>query len=239
MHVAFGGEAVYPDTSADVATLAQKVLPRYVLELSASQRSRFRYFSLHQPAWVAFELADRALRVTVLRDPIERTISHLRQLTSLDHIRLTMEELYEDAAWRRHLADYQTQVFGQRDPRHHPTSGEARPVDVDDLDRTEIERSLQRVFGTALTEPTTVDAVVRARAEEALERYDLVGTTEDLETFCRSLARVTGIDLAPVPHRNKRRSHTPVSRELRQAIADDMAHDLELYEYARQRGARA
>jgi hypothetical protein len=193
------------------------MIPR--LRAVADERRRsIRVYMGHFP-YVAREVIGGDLTtITLLRDPVDRTISMLRQLQRpwwLDPNRtskmhgLSVEELYEHPRVYEHfIHNHQTKIFSMTladDPQ-----GFMQVIDV--------------------------DASRLALAKENLERVEVLGLTErydDLlddvsERFGWRVQRGTRLNAAPESSRSE------VSASLRRRIIEDNAIDLELYEHARE-----
>src|SRR5439155_17629863 len=73
----------YPTPGQEERRVHEKFAPEALLAMSPEERSRFVLVSTHMGAWIAEELFPDLLSVTVLRYPLERTFSHLRQIIAL------------------------------------------------------------------------------------------------------------------------------------------------------------
>lgn len=145
---------------------------------------------------------------TVLRDPVDRTLSflkHHRRRTPADgHKRL--EEIYEDP-FRFHglIHNHMVKMLSLTTAEMEMTSG-------------------------ALTFVTfTPDRLERAKAQ--LERVDVVGLQPHFDEFCAELHDRFGFELGAPVFRNLSEP-TFVSSAFRDRIAADNALDVELYEWA-------
>lgn len=116
----FGQEAVWP---YGVEPTAPRVLRGYVdpWELARGTQDRLetvRVVCGHHP-FAAVELSEGVLdrpvvSASVLRDPVDRVVSLLRNVSRLhpEHAESSLEEIYDDEFIRRRLAlDHQTKVF--------------------------------------------------------------------------------------------------------------------------------
>ena len=100
------------------------------------------------------------LSVTVLRDPVERTISHLRQIADLPQTSDDLEAIYEDPVWHARLRDHQVQVFAAA-PQERPATREERqaydPARYEEPERSRLRQLLLAAFTTAISEPQVID----------------------------------------------------------------------------------
>ena len=112
---------------------------------------------------------------TVLRDPVERTLSYLRHHRERTRRReLSLEEIYEDPADFRHfIENHMVKMLSLR--AEEITDG---MMTVVDLDRGRLERP------------------------RALEEMDAFGLQEDLEGFAQRLEQLFGWRLGAPRHEN-------------------------------------
>jgi Sulfotransferase family len=205
----FGEHAVYPDsTDGDPHSVAPQMMIPVLLERWAARGESIRVVAGHFPLCTA-ELIDVPFRVlTVLRDPVERTLSYLRHLRATepgigDH---PFEQIYEDPWWWRHFI-------------------ENHMVKMLSLRTDEMES-----FG--LMTIIDIDRERLATAKEALERIDAFGLQESLDEFARQLEARYGWDLGRLGRENTT-THVKVPDSFRRRIAEDNTLDMELYEHAR------
>jgi hypothetical protein len=143
---------------------------------------------------------------TILREPVQRTLSflrHHRKWTPQDRDK-TLEEIYDDPARFHGLI------------HNHM-------VKMLSLTTSEMTR------GALTVVVFTPDRLARAKAQLAC--VDVVGLQERFEDFCAELHHRFGIELGDPVVRN-RTEPTVVSRSFRERIAADNAADIELYEWA-------
>lgn len=181
--------------------------PEVLGALTEEDADRIRLYSGHLPFYATGLVRRPVTTVTVLRNPVDRTLSHLRQLRR-DRPELrakTLEEIYGDwAVQLTQINNHQTKVFS------------ATPNDG---------------AGTAF-EIFEVDADRGTTAIENLSTVDIVGVSEDFDDFRRRLAACIGYDL-PAGHAFKTPDQEPVDPTFRARIALDNAYDMALYEAAR------
>ena len=217
----FRREQIYPDTS-DVAAAAaastEPHLPRLGPTLLVSQlldryqarRDQIRVVTGHFPLRTTELLGDRFTTITIVRDPVERTLSALRhhQLrTPADRDR-SLEELYDDPI-RFHglIHNHMVKLFS--------------------LSPEEI------LAGDGIM--AHVEPFTSARLEEAKVRLagvDVLGLHDHLEELGGELEARFGWSLGQGVHAN-RTDPVVVPASFRARIAADNEMDAELYEHAR------
>jgi hypothetical protein len=105
----FGDAGVYPDDSdGDVQDVAPQLMVPVLLERWPNRRDQIRLVAGHFPL-CTLEMLDADFRTfTVLRDPVERTLSYLRQHRELNRTDwdLTLEEMYEDPSHLLHFRHF-------------------------------------------------------------------------------------------------------------------------------------
>jgi hypothetical protein len=208
----FGTGAVYP--MPEYQGTPEAVLDVDLLvDRFARHRAEIRAVTGHFPLCTVQRVGAPFTTFTVLRDPVERTLSFLRHHRQ-EEPRFrgsTLEEIYED------------------------------PVCRDGLIRNHMVRmlslSVEEMTDGALT-PIAVDEDRLAVAQDALERrIDLVGLQERFDTFCETLATRFGWDLGE-PQFANRTAAMEASDELRERVAADNAFDQRLYQFAQDLTAR-
>ena len=168
-----------------------------------TQRGDVRVWRGHFPYFVAGWVPD-AVTLTLLREPVARTVSLLQQRRTLEFPDRSLEELYDDAGFRaRELGNHQTKIFSLAEDEQVATY--LAPVDIGP-DRLET-------------------------AKQVLESVDLLGVQEHFDSFLTELRRNWGWAIGEVPRVNVGGPPT-ASRALRRRIAEDCALDAELYEHA-------
>jgi hypothetical protein len=205
----FGEQGVYPDArdGDPVGVSPQLILP-VLLERWAARRDEIWVVTGHFPVCTT-ELLDADFRTfTVLRDPVERTLSYLRHHrdTTPDDNELSLEEIYEDSGNFRHFI-------------------ENHMVKMLSLTTAEMKR-------TAMMTIVDFDPGRLQAAVSALEGMDAFGVQEELEAFAQRLERLYGWRLGP-PIRENVTAPAEVPASFRNRIAEDNALDMELYEHAR------
>src|SRR3954451_7558367 len=181
-------------------------------DIPADRRATLRAYAGHFPAY-ATEIVGATKTVTLVRDPVERVISMLKQRQrrgappvreALAHApNRTLEQIYEDPEERQWFDNVQTRVFAMRAEDNLKTFFDFYPLD-------------------------------RARLDDAKARlasFDVVGLTEDFTCAARAAEEAFG--WKPLTH-NPRwfvAPPMPVPETLRARIAEDMKWDREFYDF--------
>lgn len=213
----FAEEAIYPcrgiewTSPTSIEALDAYLKMSVLLATTPERRATVQVYTGHFP-FMACELLDPELKtITLLREPVERSVAALRHFKRIDAYRhLSLEEIYENREiFRFYVENHQTKVFS---------------LHCDD-----------RQDGIACE--LTFDDTRFARACENLAKVDVIGFTEsyaDLVTEVR--ARFgwwpDGLDMSR--RVNATTEGWDVGPELRARIAVDNAYDVELYAYARE-----
>jgi hypothetical protein len=201
------GDALYPlppdRGSVDAAMDVDFLVSRF-----GRFRDQIRVIVGHYPLCIDEVLGTPLTTFTLLRDPVERTLSFLRrrkQQTPELH-EVSLEDLYGDPyllhAW---IHNYMVKVLSM-------TAAEMKK-------------------GAVTMVP--YDAARLEQAKYNLEhRIELFGLQEEFEDFCGQLSSDFGWDLGKDALLTNRTKPVGVSDELRERIAHDSALDVELYRFA-------
>jgi hypothetical protein len=203
----FGRAAIYPPAS-DQGDVAAVISVDHLLERWQTHRDTTRVITGHFPLCTVDLLGERFTTLTLLRDPVARTLSYLRhhrQVTPSDAER-SLEAIYTDP-FRFHglIHNHMVKMFS------------LTPAEMTD-------GVLTRVNFT----PDRLD-----RAKENLVQVDVLGVQERFDGFCNTLIRRFGWNLGGWTHVN-RTEPTDVTEAFRARIAEDNAMDVELCAFARQ-----
>lgn len=231
-------ELTYPTGESDEGQVVAKTFSNLLLGLDPKQQRALQLVSVHQPAWVAAAVSPQAHTLTVLREPISRTVSHLRQLRASVSPSDDLEAIYADDGWRARLANHQTQLFADTKERNEDLDAFAPGEELDENVQEALRHELTQFWETGISRPMEIGDEDYARAAAVLETYDCVGVTEDLPGMTRRVAELTGLDLPPVPHANAGAGSDAVSHELLERIRADNEYDLRLYEHAQRLAER-
>jgi hypothetical protein len=203
--------------------------------LTPQRRAEIRVFTGHLP-FVARELiGPDVVTLTLLRDPVARTISVLKHFKRLyaRYRDLPLDAIYDDDIVFPHFVhDFQTRVFAlERSDHPRAFAGAA--------DYRSLRSALEAPPGSpaALTPPITIDAARLARAEQNLDAVDVVGVNEEFAAFVAELRHRFGwwADGATYDARANVSSEPWVASDaLRARIARESSNDHALYQHARE-----
>ncbi len=215
-----------------------------------SAPERYRIVCGHVPYATRTLLDDDYVALTVLRDPVARTISYLKHCRRYhnEHADWPLEAIYEDDWFHASfINNYQTKLFSMT---AEETLAEVRYGDYEPVlpPRSELgngenltpelialgERGGGRFSMECFAASTGVIEVDNARFETARENLratDVVGVTEDFETFLFTLGTRYGWTIGNMPHAHAGEDDD-VPAALKERIARDNAMDRELHAYA-------
>jgi hypothetical protein len=201
---------VYPDPDVDFpeGDIMQHLEVAYLLGLPAARLDAIRLFYGHFPFAVTEMLGRDLVTLTVLRDPVERTISLLRVMREQRPAwqALTLEQIYDDAnMFPRLIHNHQTKIFS--------------------ITRDDEPRSYR--------DEIAVDGARLEIAKRNLARVDVIGLTEQYGEFLASLRDRFGWQLSEDARLNAAGGAPEESPALRHRIAADNAIDIAFYDYAR------
>lgn len=156
------------------------------------ERARLYHGHVHYSAWRQM-LPPDTLYVTLLREPVQRSISHFKQIQRAARREIGRREA-KKLGWGMDFARY------VRDPRTEITNMQTRFIAAQYLVREipklntyiqdELYASSQGVFPTA------------NEAYETLKQFSLVGITEVFDLFIHQLADLVGRPVPEVRHQN-------------------------------------
>jgi hypothetical protein len=179
----------------------------YLLGLSPERLASFRGYTGHFPFVVTRLLGIDLVTLTILRDPIDRTISYLKHCKRYheQHHDLSLEEIYHDEFhFPCFIHNHQAKIFSMTTDDRLESYMDV--IDVDDR-RLEI-------------------------AKQNLETVDVLGLHERYGEFLDALRQRFGWLLDRQIKRRVGREQWEVPPGLRQRIADDNAADMAFYEHA-------
>jgi hypothetical protein len=246
----FAPSSVYPNEALDrrdpsdvepYASIAD------LLRLTPERRAEIRVFAGHFPYVVCDQMGLDLVKLTLLREPVDRTISVLKHFKRMfERYRdLTLDEIYDDELVFRHFVeDHQTKVFAlTADDRPQAfASGLSFQEIYAHLrgDPADEARSANRVAGATIT----IDADRLAQAKANLAEVDVLGLSEHYREFVEELRSRFGwwsAGLDDDARANVSSEPWEASVSLRARVGRENRFDLELYEYARElvRGRRS
>lgn len=238
----YAAEVSYPNPAFGDTT-TQKLFIEQLLQLPDEPKTRNQYVSVHMPAWIAREFAPNHLRVAVLREPVSRTVSHLRHIARALNAP-SLEAIYDNPRWRERLSNYQTRIFSMRKADYEAAKrawgGAASKGHQAGAVATGTNESVSNaqqdigswmqyalLTGTMDTQPLTQDDLVAAI--EMVDSFDVVGVTEQLALFISRLSDITHTTIFPGSQRNKALDGLVASAPLLERIRHDNPFDLQLY----------
>jgi hypothetical protein len=210
----FPAEALYPcraiDWIGDHDYDAYINIPR-LLAVTPARRADIRVYAGHFPFYVTEEIDAELTTLTVLREPLARTISVLKHFKRVEERfrSCSLEEIYADRQiFRFFVENHQTKVFSLAASDDEP----------------------------AINCGLTLDDARYERACANLARVDVLGLTEAYDDFVLDAQRrfgwwPGGVDLDI--RTNLSTENWDVAPEFRERIASDNAYDLAFYDYAR------
>jgi hypothetical protein len=201
----FPRDAIYPQR-VDEGSVPAILSIDHLLNRWREHRDEIRVVTGHFPLCTTQLLGGGFTTFTVLREPVERTLSYLRHHRNLtpDDAHRSLEEIYDDP-FRFHGLIH----------NHMVKMLSLTTAEMDDGMLTRVEYTPARL----------------ARAKENLAGVDLVGVHERFDEFCDELATCFGWDLGSPQHAN-RTEPVDVPASFLDRIAEDNAMDRELYEFA-------
>jgi hypothetical protein len=221
----FGEHAVYPDDSDENARGDAVISVQQLEERFRARQGEIRVVTGHFPLCTAEVIGGGFTTLTILREPVERTLSYLRhrRRDAPEDRDKDLEEIYDDPyRFDGLIHNHMTKMFSL-------TSAEAIAW----------MRWVSEAFSRPPDETTAwiltkVDFTPERleQAKRGLASVDLIGFQERFDDFCANASDRFGWDLGPQLHEN-RSEPTDVSAAFRARIAEDNAMDIELYEFAR------
>jgi hypothetical protein len=209
----FGRSAVYPDPSdGDPAEVSPQLMTDVLMKRWQARRDEIQVIVGHFPLCTIDLLDSEFTTLTVLRDPVERTLSYLRHHRNTTHedSDRSLEEIYEDPLRFHHfIQNHMVKMLSLR----------AEEMTDGMMTRIEFDRGRLR------------------RAKRALRKLDEFGLQDELESFAQRLERRFRWELGPPVHENVTEP-VPVPDSFRERITEDNRLDMELYEYGRNLLAR-
>ena len=239
-----------PDSGFMRRMEAYMYLPQLVADVNTldGQLSMVR---AHVPYAVRALLKQNFRVLTILRNPIDRTLSYLKHARKYhpENSDMDLEQIYEDS-WLNasFIRNYQTKIFSMSTEealvRNHLPSGAPELPSALELDKgqplSEEIDTFRKLFPTRFvwglfapcTRTINVDSNRLSIAKENLAAVELVGVTEHYDRFLKQLADRYGWKIGDARHLHAGEQDTTISSEFRTRIAADNEFDMELYEYA-------
>jgi hypothetical protein len=210
----FGRKGVYPNKLLDGDVHRAYMDIDRLFDIAPERRRQIRCYMGHFPFYAATAAVPDAITMTILRDPIERTMSLLKNMHTWpdEHLhRMSYEEIYDSEHYHlMFIRNFQVRQFALRAsdaPESH-----LHHVDIDDA----------RL----------------AAAIEHLDQIDVLGLHDEYGAFLRALEADHGWRFGEIP-KQRVSPERDVSADLRRRIALDNAADVEFFAAARARFERA
>jgi hypothetical protein len=204
----FGPRGVYPtpDEQGDVRAVTDL---DFLVERLRVHGDDVRVVTGHFPLCTTELLGGGFTTFTVLRDPVERTLSLLRRRQHAEerfHGR-GLEDIYADDSLHDIIRNHMVKM---------------------------LSLTVDEVASGPLVMPVEFDQARLERAKSNLrDRIDVFGLQEHFDDFCVDISNRFDWDLGASRFAN-RTQRSPVSDALRERIAEDNSIDRELYDFARQ-----
>ncbi len=213
----FEPHEIYPHRRFEQEPLKAYMQIRLLLGSSEERRRAVRVFHGHFPYAVAAELDAGLVTMTLLRDPVERTLSYLRHALRVSYPdgRTTAEQVYDDPyKFPFFIKNHQAKIFALGPDDHAPSF-------LHDL---------------------TVDASRLETAKENLAKVHVLGLTRRYDDFLATMEADYGWQIADVANTHVSDGELEVRPAFLDRIREDNAMDIAFYEYAeklwRERHAR-
>jgi len=243
LHMArqFEPAELYPNESLDrrhASDVGSYMSIDDLLGVSPERKLAIRAYTGHFPFMVRDELGIDLETFTLLRDPIERSISSLKHFKRLyeRYRALSLDEIYEDAFVFRHFVhNHQTKVFAV-------TAADRPRAIASALTQEQLHAYLASDSSTpdpgegGAPDTISIDDARLGLAKRRLAEIDVIGTSEQFAEFVEELRRRYGwwpSGLTADARANVSEEPWAAGSALRARIADDNRFDLELYDYGR------
>lgn len=204
----FEAEQIFPNKDdGDPLTVGPQFVPDRLVEGWERRGGQLRLIIGHYPYAVMDRFGTRFITMTVLRDPVERTLSYLRhhRFVHPEDRGRGLVEIYEDPfRYRAMIHNHMVKMLGM-------TAEEMAPEGMlTELDCTDdhLERAMMR-----------------------LSRFDVVGLQSDMADFTRRIRGKFGLPVEAAVRVNET-PPMPVEQSFRDRIERDNALDVRLWRFA-------
>lgn len=205
----FERDEIYPDPSDKIPGPAPTVFVSHLRDRYRVRRDRIRIVTGHFPVRASELLGDDFITLTVVRDPVERTLSflrHHRRRTPADADR-PLEALYDDPI-RFHGLIHNNMVKMFSLTPEEMVAGDGLMTHVKDFTAARLEQAKQGLAGV-----------------------DVMGIDTQFHDFVDELGTRFGWRLGAPSHTNRTEPHE-VAKAFRRRIEEDNAADVELFAFA-------
>jgi hypothetical protein len=202
----FAPEAIYPAANEKGERLRAYFMIDGLRRITREQRQSIRMYTGHFP-FVASQIVDADVTLSILRHPVARTLSYLRHCKRYrDYMAgMTLEEIYEDPwLYAVRIHNYQAKLFSMT--TDDKLASDLEVIDVDG-------RRLEIALGN-------------------LERVTVIGLHEKYSEFLETLRAEHGWTIRSVPDLRVTEDRDTVPTSLSERIAADNSADMILYERA-------
>jgi hypothetical protein len=212
LRASFAEDEIYPNASDGSDPRISVISVSHLRQRWAVRGDKIRLLTGHFPVRTTELLGVPFITLTVLRHPVERTLSFLRHQAERGQrgadANTPLVEIYADPFRFRHMIQ-----------NHMVRTLSLSPDEMvaDDGVLTPVPYTRERL----------------ERAKEALAGLDLFGLQDRFDELCNALANGYGLDVGS-PLRSNTTEAGVVPDGLADRIAEDNALDMELYEYARE-----
>jgi hypothetical protein len=236
----FAPDEVYPDAALDrrSPTDAEPYASFTALErLPPERRAAIRIYTGHLPLVARELMGPDLVTLTLLRDPVDRTVSVLKHFKRLwpRYGDLSLDAIYDDELVYRHFVEhYQTRMFALTGA--DDTHAFASVTDYETL-RDALGDPARRSAALDEGAVVAIDADRLALAKQNLATVDVIGVNEAFDVFVDELRE--GYGWWPSGERFDPRANVSpepwvASDALRARIERDNPFDRALYEHARE-----
>lgn len=237
----FHGAEIYPSANIDREDNTDPrayVSVRRLLTLPPDRRAQIRIYSGHFPYAAAQAVEDNVRTLTILRDPVDRTISVLKHFKRL-HERYrdqSLEAIYDDEfVFSQFVENHQTRIFSVQRADNPDAFSTSLSYDAT-LDALSPDRDPD-VTSATRSARIVVDDRRLDIARENLANTEVVGLTSAYGAFLEELRQRFGWwpdGLNTAARANVSEESWNFDLALRDRIAADNAYDIELYRFAQE-----
>jgi hypothetical protein len=204
----FAPEATYPPPGRGDERIVSYISVDRIRQLSDGAKRKIRYLSGHLPHCVGQLFPGSVFYMSFFREPVARTISHLKQARTLDPRFKGMDivDLYNSRDFfRMYVDNFQTRHFA-----------------------SELTDDLNLAF-----DPKQLTAEDVSRAREKIAKLDFLGLLEDYDNSIDMLKKQLNLPIKKVLKRRFKYEECEIPAWLPGRIAEDNAIDMETYEFVK------